>query len=89
MKKIGALYTIGILLATSAANCAAQNGCENCTATAAIPTLPQWCAIVMGLVLIGLSIFVMRRSNASKSRGSHVVQSDESRNVRRFDSIAR
>ncbi|MGO9336580.1 MAG: Ig-like domain repeat protein [Terracidiphilus sp.] len=32
-----------------------------------IPTLPQWCAIVMGLVLIGLSFFMMRRSKASTS----------------------
>ncbi len=38
-------------------------GCDDCTISA--PTLPQWCAIVMGLVLIGLSIFVMRRSEAS------------------------
>jgi hypothetical protein len=29
-----------------------------------IPTLPQWCAIVMGMVLIGLSLFRMRRSKA-------------------------
>jgi len=36
-------------------------GCVDCS----IPTLPQWCAIVMGLVLIGLSIFLMRRSKAS------------------------
>jgi hypothetical protein len=38
-------------------------GCDDCTIDA--PTLPQWCAIVMGLVLIGLSIFLMRRSKAS------------------------
>ena len=38
-------------------------GCDDCTISA--PTLPQWCAVVMGLVLIGLSIFLMRRSKAS------------------------
>src|SRR5208337_1303145 len=42
-------------------------GCLDCTPPppSSIPTLPQWCAIVMGLVLIGLSIFLMRRSKAS------------------------
>jgi hypothetical protein len=38
-------------------------GCIDCSTP--IPTLPQWCAIVMGLVLIGFSIFLMRRSKAS------------------------
>jgi hypothetical protein len=40
-------------------------GCVDCPTPTAIPTLPQWCAIVMGLVLIGLSLFLMRRSRAS------------------------
>jgi hypothetical protein len=38
-------------------------GCEDCST--GVPTLPQWCAIVMGLVLIGISIFLMRRFRAS------------------------
>jgi hypothetical protein len=79
VKKIGAVYTIAILLAGAVTSCAAQavptkqpaspsvdrdlTGCIDCSV--AIPTLPQWCAIVMGLVLIGLSIFLMRRSEAS------------------------
>ena len=78
MKKIGALWTTAILLATGAAISAAQgtgtgqqaphsaqpdfSGCIDCTTP--IPTLPQWFAIVMGLVLIGLSIFLVRRSKA-------------------------
>ena len=80
MRKPGALYTIVILLAMAVANSAAQavhtgpqasptvrpnlQGCVDC-APASIPTLPEWCAIVMGLVLIGLSLFFMRRSKAS------------------------
>ncbi len=35
-------------------------GCVDCSTS--VPTLPQWCAVVMGLVLTGLSIFLMRRS---------------------------
>ncbi|MGO9336326.1 MAG: hypothetical protein ACLPY1_02345 [Terracidiphilus sp.] len=43
------------------------SGCTDCLPPPpqSIPTLPQWCAIVMGLVLIGLSLFLMRRSKAS------------------------
>ena len=40
-------------------------GCIDCPTPTAIPTLPQWFAIAMGLVLIGLSLFRMRRSKAS------------------------
>ena len=81
MKKIRAVYTIAILLATTVASYAAQvaprgqqasptvhrdlQGCIDCLPPASIPTLPQWCAIVMGMVLIGLSIFLMRRSKAA------------------------
>ena len=39
------------------------NGCVDCLVV--IPTLPQWCAIVMGVVLMGLSIFLMRRSTVA------------------------
>ncbi len=44
------------------------SGCDDCTppTSSSIPTLPQWCAIVMGLVLIGISIFLMRHSKASR-----------------------
>ena len=81
MKRIGALFISVILLATAVARSAAQavhapqqasstvppdfSGCVDCSPGADIPTLPQWCAIIMGLVLIGLSILLMRRSKAS------------------------
>jgi hypothetical protein len=80
-KKIYALFIFAILLVTAAANCAAQaahagqqasstakpdiQGCIDCTV--GIPTLPQWCAIAMGLILIGLTLFLMRRSRAPVS----------------------
>jgi hypothetical protein len=37
-------------------------GCVDCTAQA--PTMPQWCAIAMATMLIGISIFRMRGSKA-------------------------
>jgi hypothetical protein len=89
VKKVGTFCTIGIFLATSAANCAGQSGCVTCVPSVAVPTLPQWCAIIMGLGLIGISIFLMRRSNASELRSSQVVDSDERSNDHRFDPIAR
>jgi hypothetical protein len=79
LKKIYVVLMFSMILATRAANCAAQvahaakpasgaakpdfGGCIDCVPST-IPTLPQWCAIAMGLILIGLTLFLMRRSKA-------------------------
>jgi hypothetical protein len=81
VKKIHAVYAIAIFLAATVASYAAQaaptepqasppvhrnvQGCIDCLPPTSIPTLPQWCAIVMGLALIGLSLFLLRRSKTA------------------------